>query len=555
MTKIDELSEISQPTDDANQEVVRGSIWMTVGSLVSRILGAIWVIPWMAWMGGGMAADAAHGLFQIGYQPYGLLVELSTAGIPSAISQQVSHYNQIGEYEISKSIYKRAVQLMLITGIVSALVLWFIAPSYAELSAVANPADAVRVIRALVPAVLVIPVMSVTRGFIQGHSDMSPSAISQMIEQFARVVFILVSVYLIMVIGSGDTVKAVSYSTFAAFVGALFSIFYLAGRIRDNKYVIHRDYSESNNQVSISTKNLMIDIIKTALPFIIISTGISMSIFIDNFTFSPIMSRATDLSDLDIQILYGISHANANKLIMIIISFGTAMASTSVPVVSKLMARKDYSAVRLQFVQNVQMLFLVMVPASFGMSALAGPFYTIFYSHNAFGANVTRVYAFVGLLWALYIMLANFMKATNIVRPTIRALIIGLGVKLIVQVPAVWYFETYGMLISTIIGFVVMELLMFWEMDKKVSYNKTFLAKRILLITIMGLIMMGLVYLVEAILYSFLDVESRLHAIIVLAVCVIVGGAVYVYMVLKTRLGEDVFGQPVRQLRLKLGIK
>ena len=73
---------------DENQ-IVTGSSWMTLGSLASRILGAIYIIPWMSWMGNQAQADAAHALFQMGYTPYAFFLAFATAGVPSAISKQI----------------------------------------------------------------------------------------------------------------------------------------------------------------------------------------------------------------------------------------------------------------------------------------------------------------------------------------------------------------------------------------------------------------------------------------------------------------------------------
>ena len=57
-----------------DNQIVTGSSWMTLGSLVSRILGAVYIIPWMIWMGNQAEADAAHALYQMGYVPIFLIV-------------------------------------------------------------------------------------------------------------------------------------------------------------------------------------------------------------------------------------------------------------------------------------------------------------------------------------------------------------------------------------------------------------------------------------------------------------------------------------------------
>lgn len=82
-------------------------------------------------------------------------------------------------------------------------------------------------IRVMVPTLVILPPMSLMRGFFQGNADMRPFGISQLWEQFARVIFILVSTFVIMYVQGGDYVKAVNYSTFATFIGAIASYLYL----------------------------------------------------------------------------------------------------------------------------------------------------------------------------------------------------------------------------------------------------------------------------------------------------------------------------------------
>ena len=84
---------------EEDNRIVTGSSWMTLGSLASRILGAIYIMPWMMWMGTATEANAAHALFQVGYTPYAFFISLATAGVPAAISKQVSYFNAIEEYD------------------------------------------------------------------------------------------------------------------------------------------------------------------------------------------------------------------------------------------------------------------------------------------------------------------------------------------------------------------------------------------------------------------------------------------------------------------------
>ena len=538
-----------------DNRIVTGSSWMAMGSMVSRILGAIYIIPWMAWMGTQDQANAAHALYQVGYNPYALFLAFATAGVPSAISKQISHYNAIQEYEISKKIYKHGLILMAITGILSAGIMYLIAPVLAA-SSPADNESATLVIRSLAPALLMIPTLSVTRGLFQGHNRMREPAISQVVEQVARIIFILGATYIIRMAMSGEVVTAVTYSTFAAFVGAVFALVYLFYRIRQTPTALNREPEESLNQNSISTTELLKEIIKTSIPFVVISSGLMIFQQIDQQTYAPLMEFFyPERTQQQIQITYGIMGGNAHKLSTIITSFGAALAITSVPVMSDLMAKRKIKDVSYQFEQAVQLLMFIMIPAIIGMFVVSGRFYTFFYGYDSFGFYVTKVYAVASLLMGLYMVLGNILQAIDLRRLGIYALLAGIGMKLISQPIFIRLIGESGILYSTITGLALTIYLMFLIMYKKVGFSVRFLSRRVLLVFILSVIMGLTAAGVNGAISLVVSESSRLQSLIALLIVGVVGVAVYGYLSLKTGLAEKVVGSQATRLKEKLRIK
>lgn len=538
-----------------DNRIVTGSSWMAMGSMVSRILGAIYIIPWMAWMGTQDQANAAHALYQVGYNPYALFLAFATAGVPSAISKQISHYNAIQEYEISKKIYKHGLILMAITGILSAGIMYLIAPVLAA-SSPADNESATLVIRSLAPALLMIPTLSVTRGLFQGHNRMREPAISQVVEQVARIIFILGATYIIRMAMSGEVVTAVTYSTFAAFVGAVFALVYLFYRIRQTPTALNREPEESLNQYSISTTDLLKEIIKTSIPFVVISSGLMIFQQIDQQTYAPLMEFFyPERTQQQIQITYGIMGGNAHKLSTIITSFGAALAITSVPVMSDLMAKRKIKDVSYQFEQAVQLLMFIMIPAIIGMFVVSGRFYTFFYGYDSFGFYVTKVYAVASLLMGLYMVLGNILQAIDLRRLGIYALLAGIGMKLISQPIFIRLIGESGILYSTITGLALTIYLMFLIMYKKVGFSVRFLSRRVLLVFILSVIMGLTAAGVNGAISLVVSESSRLQSLIALLIVGVVGVAVYGYLSLKTGLAEKVVGSQATRLKEKLRIK
>lgn len=537
---------------NAEHKMVSGSAWMTAGSMISRILGALYIIPWMAWMGGQEAGAAAMALYQMGYTPYVFFLSLATAGVPSAISKQVSHYNAIGEYEVSKAIYKQGLKIMALTGIFSATVMFFIAPVLASSTPSVSSDEAVLVMRSLAPALLIIPAQSVTRGFIQGHNRMAQPAISQIIEQIARITFVLSSVFIIRQVMEGEVITAVTLTTFAAFVGAIFSLAYLGIKLRQQPTAFDFEPEESVGEVSISPNNVLKDIIKTSIPFIIIATGITLFQMIDQQTYAPLMRWLSDMSNEDIQITYGITQGNAHRLIMVLTSFGTALSVASVPLISNLMAKGNTKEVRRQFSKGVQLLFFAMFPAAIGMVVVSEPLYTVFYQHSLLGTRITQVSALMSIFVALYAVLGNVLQAANQKRPAIWALFWGFVAKIVTQPLFIAFTGPYGMLYSAMAGFGVTCWMMLRIMHKATHFSAVRLWRRSLLLLLMSLIM-GIITGVAKIGLGFvLNYENRMHSFIALLILAAIGILVYGYCVLRTRLADQLIGHQAARVRNKL---
>ncbi|WP_414839799.1 putative polysaccharide biosynthesis protein [Carnobacterium sp. TMP28] len=539
----------------SREKMVSGSAWMTGGSILSRLLGALYIIPWMAWMGNQEVANSANALYTIGYTPYALFLNIATAGVPSAIAKQVSYYNALGEYKISQDIYKKGLQVMAVTGVAAAALMYAIAPFIAANSPTASLSDGTQVIRSLSWALLIIPCMSVTRGFIQGHHTMAPSAISQFIEQLARVIFMLAAVYLIRIVFNGEIVDAVTASTFGAFIGAVFSIVYLLTIIRKMKPELDGNLAHSKNNLKISTNEIFKSIIKTAIPFIIIGSGITLFQIIDQFTFAPIMKTVSELTAKQIENSYAIAAGNANKLIMIVISLAGSMAITSVPLIADLLAKKKMEDVRRQLSDSIQLFFFIMLPAAIGMAVVSESLYTVFYGYSAFGTRILQLSSFMSIFLGLFVLLGSTLQAADQTKPALSAMGIGLVVKLVFQYPALWIFGTYGMLISNIIGFGVTVFLMLWAMQKMTKLDINFLLRRLLLMVLITTGMALIVFVAQKGIAIFFAPTDRFGALMNMAVSSSLGGMFYFYASLKTRLADRLLGSRVQRLRTRLKIK
>ena len=172
-----------------------------------------------------------------------------------------------------ESLFKSGLIIMMATGVVSFLILYFSAPILGDMiirdkDQVTKVEDVITVIRAVSFALIVVPFMSLIRGYFQGHQSMGPSAVSQVVEQIVRIVFLLAGAYIVLYVLNGSIAKAVSMATFAAFVGAIGSLAVLLWYWYKRKPYLDELLLHDKGTVDISLKDMYKEILLYAAPFV-----------------------------------------------------------------------------------------------------------------------------------------------------------------------------------------------------------------------------------------------------------------------------------------------
>ncbi len=517
------------------EKMLRGSAWMTAGSIISRILGALYIIPWYSWFGSDKLQ--ANALYTKGYTVYSIFLMIAISGIPSAVAKQVAHYNSKNEYGVSKRLFKTSLVALFILGAICTLVFWLIAPFISQ-----GDPRMVSIYRSLALALLIIPVMSLLRGYFQGFQDMAPSALSQLIEQFLRIIYMLLATYItIKVIGSPFEV-GVWQSTFAAFIGAVGGTLLLVGYYLKQKKSLDELVSQSNDQLEITNKTLLKEVLYQALPFIFIACAMSMFNLVDQFTFPVIMQQAGAYSMTQINALYALFAGNANKLIMIVVALSTAMATTAIPLLSEAVARRDSALIKKQLLESLELLFFVMLPAVFGMAAVSRPLYLVFYGYEATGIFVLAISAYVALAMGLFNVLGSLLQGIYENKQAIKYTTLGLGVKLILQYPLTLWLGVFGPLLATGIAMSWASYLMLRFLYLKYNLPTGQLQVNVNKMFIVALLMFGVTLLFVSGYYMVFPGNSRLSALVGLSLAAGIGGYLYLLACFKLGLLQRILG-------------
>ena len=541
---------MSNETSNQQAQMLRGTVWLTASNFISRLLGAAYIIPWYIWM--GKHGAEANGLFTMGYNIYAWFLLISTAGVPVAVAKQVAKYNTKGQEEHSFAMIRGFLKFMSLLGLVFAIIMYVLSPVFANLSG--GGKDLIPVMQSLSWAVLIFPSMSVIRGFFQGHNNLKPYAISQIAEQVIRVIWMLLTAYFIMKVGSGDYVEAVTQSTFAAFIGmgaSLLVLVYYLWKTGLLQHIIHRP--ESDNEID--TKALLWDTIREAIPFIVTGSAIQLFQIIDQMTFSNVMSWFTNFSRSELLVQFSYFSANPNKITMILIAVATSIGGVGIPLLTENYVKGDFRAAGKLVQDNLTMLVAFLLPATIGAVAIAEPLYTVFYGKpDSLALGLFILAMLQTIILGLYTVLSPMIQALFQNRKAILYFGYGVLVKLILQVPFIYFFKAYGPLLSTTIGLMIPIVLMYREIHVVTKFNRKTVFKRSLLTAILTFIMLVVVLLSALILGFVLKPNGRVTSMIYVAVIGGVGIIVYGGLGLRLRFLDRFIGSKAASLRNKFHI-
>ena len=541
---------MSNETSNQQAQMLRGTVWLTASNFISRLLGAAYIIPWYIWM--GKHGAEANGLFTMGYNIYAWFLLISTAGVPVAVAKQVAKYNTKGQEEHSFAMIRGFLKFMSLLGLVFAIIMYVLSPVFANLSG--GGKDLIPVMQSLSWAVLIFPSMSVIRGFFQGHNNLKPYAISQIAEQVIRVIWMLLTAYFIMKVGSGDYVEAVTQSTFAAFVGmgaSLLVLVYYLWKTGLLQHIIHRPESDSQ----IDTKALLWDTIREAIPFIVTGSAIQLFQIIDQMTYSNVMSWFTNFTRSELLVQFSYFSANPNKITMILIAVATSIGGVGIPLLTENYVKGDFRAAGKLVQDNLTMLVAFLLPATIGAVAIAEPLYTVFYGKpDSLALGLFILAMLQTVILGLYTVLSPMIQALFQNRKAILYFGYGVLVKLILQVPFIYVFKAYGPLLSTTIGLMIPIVLMYKEIHLVTQFNRKNVFKRSLLTAILTLIMLLVVLVAGFILGFVIKPNGRVTSMIYVALIGGVGIVVYGSLGLRLRFLDRFIGSKAASLRNKFHI-
>ena len=246
-----------------------GAAILAAGILVVKLIGMFYKIPLVNIIGEQGTAD-----FNNAYNIYAVLLTISTAGLPVAVSKLVSEANALGRRNQVSRIFHLALGVFLALGTISFLVMFFKADALAGLM---NDAKAAPGIRALAPAVICVGCLSAFRGYSQGHSNMAPTSISQIIEALCKLVIGL-GLALFIVKTGGKAEHAAAGAITGVTVGTIVALVYMALSYLTDKRGEERLAEDRPDD----SKAILKNILRIAIPITLSSSMVGIVTVIDS---------------------------------------------------------------------------------------------------------------------------------------------------------------------------------------------------------------------------------------------------------------------------------
>ncbi|MGN0754473.1 MAG: polysaccharide biosynthesis C-terminal domain-containing protein [Aristaeellaceae bacterium] len=348
------------------KSIIGGMTVLGIAGVICKLVGVLYSIP-LTWMIGTQGL----GVYNAVFPAYNLLLTVSSAGLPVAVSRLVARSLAQDNPRGAKHVFKTALLLLLGVGSIATIIM--LAGSGFLAAASDQPTSRIG-FQVIAPCVVIVCVLSAFRGFMQGQQNMVPTAISQLIEQVGKVFLALPMAYLGSRIGiEYGAAGALLGTTIVEGVALLYMI--LLYMRRRNSFAALPQLNASQPE---STATIARQLMALSLPITIGACIVPLSQYIDSIMLvGRLMS--TGMTAETASSVYGLFSGTVIRIINIPTALALAVSMSLVPAISSAKAVNDSAAVARQTDLGMRFAFLIGLPCSIGMSVLAEPMMRFFY--------------------------------------------------------------------------------------------------------------------------------------------------------------------------------
>lgn len=523
---------------------LEGTIIATLAIVITKIMGMLYVIPFYAIVG-----NLGSALYAYAYNIYIIFLDISSAGLPIAISKIIKEYNTLKMYDAKMRAYKIGKQIVTILSVCIFIILFVFAKTIAtlilgDLTGGNTIEDVTFVIRAVSFAILVIPYLSVSKGFLQGHNIINVSSISQVIEQIVRILVILGGSYLGVYVLHLSLKSTIGIAVFGACAGGLAAITYIVTKMNFNKKEL--GFGENFKKDKVTNKEIAKKIIVYSIPFIVIAIAASINNFMDMVMILRTLEHM-NIPTSTIEFATTAITTWSAKISMIVNSVALGMTTSLIPTIVGAYTMKNWGEVNNKLNKALQFILVISIPMCVGLSLLSKSIWSVFYGANDVGATIFSIHIFVSLFFNLFTITSSTLQGVNKFSAVYKSTITGFLTNMLLNIPFMLLFQRLGFapylgaIFATATGYIVSFViaLAILKKEHQLQYKDTLkTCIKILYPTIaMIIVVLFLKMLIPINLYS------KFSCILYIACISSVGAIVYLGIAYKIGVLEHVFGK------------
>ena len=474
------------------QSLLMGALASSFGIFVSKLLGLLYYSPLSS-----IAGESNMAFYSFAYTYYDLLLQVSQAGIPFAIASLVAKYVAKEDYKTVLIIKKMGTSIIMGLSVTMALLfLLFATPLARQTLGVSAPIEDINNLRnlfnILTIAVIIVPMLSSIRGYIQGLKRLDIYASSQVLEQFIRVFCILFFGYLFVKVFKFNSIAAIYVAIAAASVGALLAFVFTKYFSKEDEDRVEKIAQQQYYNSEITEKEVIREILTLGIPYLIISFLGSAGPLINTTFFLDYVTKVHGNQIYEsAKLASGILQANIAKISNIPSVIAIGFGSGIVPYLSESLEKRDYRKISRQVNQILNTSMYILVPMIFIFLFFARDIYFIMYGNNNLnlGASlfaVSNIQIFLGTIAPIFSSIAMSLKLR---KESVLTLVISFILKFVCFFPLVKLFKAYGMIYSSGIYYLAQILLYFYflNMHFNISIKNSML--NLIMIVISSLVM------------------------------------------------------------------
>ena len=420
------------------QSLIKGSLVLGMAGMLAKVLGFFFRWPLIMLIG-----DEGIGYYQLSYPLYMFYVGMAS-GVPVAVSKMISEKNAVGDVEGSYEVVKESSFLMITLGVGTSLILFFFAKPI--ISFLKWDMKSYYSLIGISFAPMMVSFVTIFRGFFQGLQNMTPSGVSQILEQIGRVIIGVGLAYLLFS-------KGIEYSAggaaFGAAGGAFIAGIYLIIKYRHVKREMGIRRVKTNPE-------LLSKILKIAIP---ISIGATVGTIMNLIDSILVPQKLVESGVANATALYGQLTGKAAVLVNIPLTLSVAICTSLIPIIAEnyILNRKEEMQSKINIAMKLSA--VIALPATLGM----------FDRYE--GIEILR-YLSISIPFVIVTQTTtSVLQATNhYIRPVIN-LVIGCIVKVIlttilVPIPEI---NIFGAVIASISAYVVVTILNLIALKSKIK--------------------------------------------------------------------------------------